>query len=487
MAGLGTLSKMAFRIESDQGMVNATYPADASEADAEEVLLKSSDQVPFGSENVEQDQQYELDETLLGTPGIINMDRVGLLAGGAADIMGNYDAIDALIACAMGFEKGAASDSPTYENGTALTAAAGITASTWDDAATPFVAGDVGKFIRVTNGTGEGQVRRISVFNSTSNVTVTPNWDVTPASTNTAEMAQEFEHLYELGKQLQDELWTNEWSSYPTGGVGTANDKILRRGTLGILKQSAIPWIWRSVMVNSMTISFEAKTGLKVNFDLVPFDYTRASTTNTTGTASDWDYDNASALFTPSQNERIIFPHLGGNGFLRIAPFADGAMDSNDEYGIMSFSVTLNNNLKSDDQDSLSTPYRIQPARGGFREITGQFVIPRYANDTFADWSDNETIMQSHIKFVGSTIATSARSYEIFLSSLKLHKKSIPTSGPEPLTQTYDFTGLIPASAPTFIGSGNPTQTITAPRSELMIRSLNQNPFNMFRDQNKEY
>ena len=488
--GLGTNAKAAFRIEGSSitgpDITNADYPTTEAEADTEEVLLDGYDLVPLLSEGVEEAYGYEPDNTLLGNASVQALDNISIEGGGSLECLGLYDGLDALIACALGFEAGRATASPDSVNPTALTGGS-MAAGTWVDAATPFASGDVGKFIRVTSGAGEGQVRRISAYNSTSSVDVTPNWDVTPSATNTAEMDQEYEHLFECSNRLSDELHASVDASYPNGGVGdSSNDQILRRGTLGIRKQSTTPWVWRSVMVNSMSLQASAKSGLTASFDLIPFNLDRASATNGADSDDNWTF-NESPLFTPSENERVLFNHLGGNGFLRIDTFANGAMTSADEYGISEFNIQVNNNLKVDDQDSLSTPYRVEPARGGHREVTGSFTLPRYAADTFFAWLKADTILQMHVCFAGSTIDSGQRKFEIFISSLKLSSGSSPVGGPDVLTQTFDFQAITPASAPTFIASGNPTQILTAPRSEIMIRTTNQNPFNMFRDQNKEY
>ena len=93
---LGILAKAAFRIEgksvSGKGMVNTTYPTapdtSSPHADEEEVLLKGSDLIPLISESLEEDHAFEVDETLIGTPAIDNMDRVGLMGGGSLDVQG---------------------------------------------------------------------------------------------------------------------------------------------------------------------------------------------------------------------------------------------------------------------------------------------------------------------------------------------------------------------------------------------------------------
>jgi len=322
----------------------------------------------------------------------------------------------------------------------------------------------------------EGQVRRISAYNSTSSVDITPNWDATPAGAEAAEMDQEFIHLFECAKQLHTELHSLEDASYPTGGVGTTSDKIIRRGTFGIEKGGSKPWIFRSCMINSMTISVVAGEAMKLTFEMIPFDLDRDSATNTASTGWDWTHD--SPLF--QDNEVILFADAS---YFRIDSLANAPLAAADNKSISEFELTINNNLKVDDQDTLATPYRIEPVRSGMREITGRIKVPRYEDDTYVDWMDADTELIANIKFAGSTIATVARYFEIWLPSIKITSRSLPVGGADALSQDFNFRCFAPAAAVT----GFPTVYQTAPYSEAIIRILNQNPFNLFRDQNKGY
>ena len=114
----GSLSKTAFRVESDQGMVTGSYPTSGATADAEEVLLKSYDQVPFISEGVEEEHTFENDETLTGSPAIESADRVSIFSAGSVSCSGVYDGLTQLIACAMGYEKAGGGGYPSYQNAT---------------------------------------------------------------------------------------------------------------------------------------------------------------------------------------------------------------------------------------------------------------------------------------------------------------------------------------------------------------------------------
>ncbi|GAF82230.1 unnamed protein product, partial [marine sediment metagenome] len=350
--GLGTTSKGAFRIESDQGMVTGTYPVSEAKADLEEVLLDGYDQIPLASESVTENRENEVAETLLGTPAISHHDLVAVLPEGGIDIHGFYDGLDQLIACVMGYEHpgtDAAPVFPDYTKGTAEKTGEcnGVTGNTKliDDEASQFLVGDIGKFVQLYGANAaSGQIRRISAHVGTDELTVDTAWDVNPIDGTTLyKISQEFQHLYELSNLLQEELWTDIYALYPVTGVGTTNDKIFRRGTLGFWKGGSKPWIWRSCFINSITFNFSARSGMVININAIPFNLDRDSATNSS-TAANWKFSE-SPLFSPAENERILFNHLSGSGYLRIGTFAGGAMDATDEYGISDFSITINNNL----------------------------------------------------------------------------------------------------------------------------------------------
>ncbi|KKN47796.1 hypothetical protein LCGC14_0659170 [marine sediment metagenome] len=478
---IGALSKCAVRIESDAGMVSASFPTTEATADTEEVLLKSSDQLPFMSEGLDENFAWSPEETLDGSPGASSTENISILDDGPIELQGYYDGIDAILACAMGFELPDATASPTALSSTALTSSASSAAGTWDDSGTPFASGDVGKFIRVTSRTAEGQVRRISGFTDSNTVSISPNWDVTPDNTTTGVMAQEWRHLFECSNNLEDELWTNVYSSYPTGGVGTSNDQILRRMTVGFTKHSTTPQVHRSAMVNVLTIKLDKTNGLTLSSELMAFNKDLSSATNGAASADNWAFDHASPLFV--ENERIVFSHVD---HFRVDTFANGAMTSADNWGIDEFEIAINNQLKGDDQSVSSTPWRVQPGRNAMREITGTFKLPRYSSDQFNTWLTAKTPLTLELSISGSTIENVARNISIFVPQLILETVSTPVSGPGIVPITVGFRAISPSTE--LVGSSPFDEVgLTAPRSELLIETLNQNPFNLFRDQQKSY
>ena len=486
---VGSLSKAAFRVGSDLSMDgSATYPTTEATADNEEMLLKLSDQLTFISEGVVEERRHELDETMVGTPATTNTDETAIMGGGPLELNAFYDGLDQLIFCALGFEKPDPDGSPVGQNTTALTASGAIGASDWDDSGTPFASGDVGKFIKVndTGASAGGSVRRISAFTDSNTVTITPNWNV-PARGNsalvvaadTAVMDTEWLHTFECSNNLNLELWTDVFSAYDVTGIQAANDEIIRYGTLGFLKFSTTPWVWRAVMVNSITFRFVAGEGMTVSIELIPFNLDRSSGTNGAASADSWAFDHSSAVF--EANERIVFSDID---HFRIDDFSTGsALTSADNMGISAFEITINNNLKGDDMDAVSGKFRVEPTRSAHREITGSITLPRYNADTFFSWEAADTLLMAHLQSTGSTITANARKFEIFINSLKLEAGKASISGAGVVQQTFNFRALSPTGAP----ASFPTATLTAPRSELFIRTLNQNPFNSGLDQQQEY
>ncbi len=481
---IGALSKAAAKIEgasiAGTGLASTAYPTTDATADNEEVLLKSSDQLTLASEGIEETHTFVPENTLDGVPAATGIDNTAIVADGPLEIQGYYDGLDAILACALGFEIPKATISPTAQNSTALTAGT-CAAGTWVDSGTPFVAGDVGKFIQVQSDLGEGQVRRISGYNSTSSVDITPNWTVTPSSTDTAVMAQEWLHLFECSNNLEDELYTNVLATYPVGGLGTTSDKIIRRMTLGLLKYSTTPQIHRSVMINTLTIKLDKTKGLTLSVGLMGFNRELSSATNGAASAASWAFDHASPLFV--ENERIVFPDVS---YFRIDAYTNGVLSSADNWGIDEFEITINNNLKGDDQSVTSAPWRVQPGRNAQREITGSFKLPRYSVDTFTDWMTGKTALTMEMLIAGSTIETSARNMSIFVPKLILESVSTPVSGPGIVPMTVGFRAISPGEA---LAASSPYNdaVLTAPYSELLIETLNQNPFNVQRDQQREY
>jgi len=477
MSAIGVLSKAGFRVAPTDGIeinnADYVYPTSISDATTyNQSTLGEYDQIPFASESLVDQKDYEMDETLEASPAISEMDLISSLPSGSIDINGKYEGMDALLACAMGMEVPGVTDSPSFPDATDLTAGT-CAASTWVNSAGVFVAGDVGKFITVTSATGAHQVRRISAYNSTTSVTITPNWDVTPPALSTAKMNTVFRHKFEFSKQLSVENWADVYSSYDTTGVLTSTDKIVRFGTLGIQKQVS-DWMFRGCMVNSMNFDMQANTSGKFSFDLVPYDLNRGSYH-----ARDWGYNNSPNF--PQINRKIVFKQ----SVLYVKEFSTTVgFTSSDILCANGFTLDVNNNLKADDQDFCSGARRIEPTRAGERTVTGVISVPRYNSNTLLDYRDNQTDLMGKLIMTGDIIdGTEEFELVFWLPHFRLTNGTPNVADAGKLTQQYDFQCLEPTGA----ASGFPTQWDTDFRGELIIETQDMNPFNTFLNQNKEY
>ncbi|MDD5231637.1 MAG: phage tail tube protein, partial [Candidatus Marinimicrobia bacterium] len=314
---------------------------------------------------------------------------------------------------------------------------------------------------------------------------------ITPATTNTDignlgfEIANEFDHVFMPTNYLHDELWTDVYSDYSTAGIGTTDDLMIRRMTVGIAKAVSL-WVYRACMVNTLKISGNAKSGVQFEYGLIPFDRvtdslsgSRQDGTTVEGWKTNLTYSN-SGLFTPAINERILFSDL----LFRIGDYStDTPLTSDNNLGISAFEININNNLDTSAHDSVSGEYRKVPLRNGKREVTGSFTCPRYVADTFFTKRDANTILMAFLYFTGSTITTISRYLRIFLPSIKVITTTAPIGSSATVPITVTFQAFIPAGQAT----SSPTYTITNPNPDIIIETGNQNPFNLFRDQNQEY
>lgn len=484
---IGLLTKVGARVESDQGLSNAAYPINEATADDEEVKVKSYDLIPFESEGIDDGHQWEIDNTIIGKGAPTGSVRVAKLPSGSISCPGFYDGLDALIGCALGAEKW---NSPDYTigSGAKVGTDGSLDYTEFSSLAVTFTSADVGKFLRLnmagSNDNYEGLVRRVVSLISSHIIEISPAFG-TAAINLGFELAAEFKHTFVPISLLQDILWTQIFTDYPLEGVGTANDKLLRRLTLCIAKAVSL-WVYRSVMINSMKISGSARGGVKFEFDLLPFDRVIDSLTDGRqdgSTIEGWKSNlgwSASPLFTPAVNERIMFSDLT----FRIGDYSTGTgLGSANDLGISAFEININNNLQGEDQDSVSGVYRKQPVRNGMLEVTGSITLPRYTADALLTKMNSDTVLMAHFNFTGTTIHTVSRSLQIWLPSLKITGHNESVGGAGIVQSVLNWSAFIPAGQ----AKNFPDYPVTDPNPPIIIQTINQNPFNIFRDQNEEY
>jgi len=186
-----------------------------------------------------------------------------------------------------------------------------------------------------------------------------------------------------------------------------------------------------SCFINSFTLECSVDQPLKMSADVIA-----NLIKHQTGTTQN-QYSELVALATDVP-DLILLRHftcrIGDQG---------GALASTDDIGIMSFSLSVNNNLTEPQQttrddtsshtESLNT---IQPVRNGFREVTLEVVIPRYDADTWFAFITADTNLQATLT---SAHPSSTEEFDILIPNMKLTNVSAPVSGPEAMQQTLTF------------------------------------------------
>lgn len=463
------------------------YPLSTTEAESRLTVLKKGDMIPLLSESIIEDFQRNSDMTLQGKAGIPSKQIIAKLGGGQLSCQGCYLGLDALIAAALGWEYPSTTDSPTFLESAAGagsklsgTTTAGSTGTTLKDATlNQFTTANIGEWVRITSGAAEGQVRRITDAPLADELTVTPAWTIDPGTGVTYEIASVFRHDLELSTNMNDELVDDIYSGYSAATSGAATDIIKRWGTLVFLKVTSTTWEWRACMVNSMDISINNQEGLQITFEIIPFDLDRANSQ----TPANWDWSAGDYV-----QERIRFADCA----FRIDDYsASTALTDDDKLSISEFHLSVKNNLVPDDRGMSSGFYRLQPVRSAKREITGSLIVPRYSAETRLTKFAANTIQMADLKAVGSTIisaGTYENAFEIYMKSLVLTKPDISIGGADVLREKWEFQLQVPAAEPKGMGATGSTDlaSTTGDLQELIIRTVNTNPFNAFRGMNAE-
>jgi len=228
-----------------------------------------------------------------------------------------------------------------------------------------------------------------------------------------------YRHLFELDNDLQDEAWA---AGERTGG--SANDRKVRRGVLGIYKQVSPDWVYYSVYVDKMTITGTPQ-GIDISFDLIGYDHLRGS------------YNHASWTLPGNTNAQAIFP----NARMRLGTEAGGVGSVTDQR-ISGFEFTLANNIKGDDQSCESGENIEQPCRGGFREVTLKLDYPRYSTDLYPAAFSADTPMMGALVFTGPQILSTGQYFRwaILMDRLIWNEHGgMPTEDPGPYKESFSF------------------------------------------------
>ena len=102
--------------------------------------------------------------------------------------------------------------------------------------------------------------------------------------------------------------------------------------------------------------------------------------------------------------------------------------------------ITVNNNLDADTQDSLSEQEIVEPERNGMREVKVSLEVPRYKNDELIKAAQYNTIYVAVLKFTGNTIVTGYdEELKFIFPQLKFNTASAPVSGADIIKMTFEL------------------------------------------------
>lgn len=238
-------------------------------------------------------------------------------------------------------------------------------------------------------------------------------------------VAGAYRHLLEMDQDLQDEGWM---AGERTGG--SANDRKVRRGQLGIAKQVQ-DWVWYSCMVQKMSI-VGSPQGVDVSFDLVGYDKVSGSYNST-----NW------ALPAGSEAQALFQSAVVKLGL------ASGGAGATAEQAVSGFEITVENALKADDQTTTSGQNIIIPVRQTHRKVTLKLDYPRYNAALLHAYDDADSELMAKVHFTGPII-TGATNYELacFFSSLKTRvDDGSPVDGPGPLGMSFEWDAHRPGAS----------------------------------------
>jgi hypothetical protein len=457
----GTLSKAAWK--KDRGLYGGgpaiSYPQTPGGSD-----MGAGAQIPFTQEGIKKGTTRSKDPSLVGAQGqpgapIIFKPVVGPLTGRA-----RWSGFERFFAMALGFELPNGDDGSPKLIGTG----AGTQVVTNATNATPIVITCTGH--GYSNGDG---IRIASVGGNTA---ANGDWSIAGVTANTFELVDSSgsgaytsggtcelyyaaAHIFEGDETIQDQAWTT--ADGRNAGFN-ANDRKVRRGQLGFLKQVS-DWVHSSCLINKLTLAGNPQE-VTLTVDFIAYDRVRGS------------YNSGSwTLPTTASEAQVLFQQLevkigarsgGEGGLATVRPNA--------------FELTIDNKLKADDQTTESGTAIEIPVRDGFRETKLKLEFPRYNTDLHQLTYDLDTEMAGKLVFTGPTISgTGGETYlwGFFMSSLRFDDAQAPISGPGRLPETMEFYAERPGTTDIF-AAGNYNSVALKHDSELVVKVQNREPQN---------
>jgi hypothetical protein len=479
---IGILQKAGYRVEgaeSGAGLADSLYPANISNANDEEVELGEWDALPFKDESLSDDQEWEQDETVEGHSGTPGIDSVLRKVVGGLNFYTSYNHITQILALACGFEH---SLYPTFLNrkiGGILTILSTTAFRVDNGGGDPLILGsdDIGKYIRIMTGDKSYQVRKINDIDDDGGgeyiITIDQAFSDAPAVFDYFEISGEFQHQFELSRNMNDELWIDCDGDYPDNDVYLDTYKIIRRGTLGIskiIRGSNTTTINRSTKIDTLVFSGGSGSLCNISLGLIGFDKKLDSGVNPYST--DWDVENFEGVYFKDAT-------------LYIASYSQSRNIEQTAYkiSIKNFKLNINNSLKNSDPTFETENYQSEPGRGGKREVTLTCSTVRLTDTYLETWFRAGTVICGLLKFAGNTMTDDDYELEIYIYRGKIINYKNNISGSGNLTENFQIQAVVPIENMTYF----PVLKEENGNSEIVVILKNQVFFNPYMDQNYEY
>jgi len=425
----------------------------------EYAALAATHLVPFSEESMSKTIEHLKATALVGSGQVLPQGLIGITAAGGLGGPLTYTGWERLIAIAMGYENPEDSSAFLGTPAAAVNVADATNAApiVVETATHGYTTGDGVRIASVggnTNANGDWSVTVVdathfSLDGSTGNAAYTAG--------GTAVEYFAFAHLFELDESLQDQAWAAaELDGYTPP---SANDRKVRREMLGFKK--ATDYVTSSCYVNKMTIS-GSPSEMKISFDLIGYDVVTGA------------YNSANWTLPTGSAAHCLFQQM----VVLVGTRAAGIPTT--EYGISGFELTVNNNLKADDQSTASAPNILMPIRTGPREVSLKLDFPRYntAFETLSAYAGLNTEMAASLGLTGPALG-GGYDYQcnFYMSSLRI-KNPTASISKAVLTPSIELEAARPGGSDVFEAGGSLNGITLMKDSELVVKIINNVPKN---------
>lgn len=220
-------------------------------------------------------------------------------------------------------------------------------------------------------------------------------------------------------------MGTATWDAGTTANQLTIQDDLARFGTIAIDKQTTI-WEALGCYAKSFSLTCPQNGFLTGSFELQAYNLI------ITGA------ENEAAQFTalPDLEPRRILGYH--QDFLISSSFANALGTDSDKIGVGTWTLNFDRGLSDNEYESVSDAGHtagqnpIQPVINGFRTVTLEFDLLRYAADTYQTAFIANTAMQAKIDF---THPTTSERFIIYMPHLRITNAGAPVAGAGVITQ----------------------------------------------------